>query len=193
MSVVSLDGEIVPAAEAAIPVTDEGLVRGDGVFEVVRLYGGRPFALDEHLARMERSAANLRLPLDVEAVRREVDALLEAARPGDARLRVMATRTGRRIALIEEETPTAPSVSLGFVEYAPPRLLDGIKSLSYAANMLATRLAQERGFDEALLVTPHGRVLEGPTMSLFYVLDGELWTPPLEDHILDSITRRHVV
>ncbi len=59
--------------------------------------------------------------------------------------------------------------------------------------MLATRLAKERGFDEALLVTPHGRVLEGPTMSLFYVLDGELWTPPLDDHILDSITRRHVV
>ena len=69
-------------------------------------------------------------------------------------------------------------------------MLDGVKSLSYAANMLATRLAREQGADEALLVTPHGRVLEGPTTSLFYVLDGALYTPPLEDRILDSITRR---
>ncbi len=69
-------------------------------------------------------------------------------------------------------------------------MLDGVKSLSYAANMLATRIARERGADEALLVTPHGRVLEGPTTSFFYVLDGRLCTPPLEDRILDSITRR---
>ena len=59
-----------------------------------------------------------------------------------------------------------------------------------AANMLATRIAREQGGDEALLVTPHGRVLEGPTTSFFYVLDGALCTPPLEDRILDSITRR---
>jgi len=80
------------------------------------------------------------------------------------------------------------------VTYAPTRILDGVKSLSYGSNMLATRLAQERGADEALLVTPHGRVLEAPTSSLFYVLqDGDVYTPPLEDHVLDSITRRHVI
>jgi branched-chain amino acid aminotransferase len=60
--------------------------------------------------------------------------------------------------------------------------------------MLATRLAKERGCDDALLVTPHGRVLEAPTCSFFYALDdGGLYTPPLSDHILDSITRRHVI
>jgi branched-chain amino acid aminotransferase len=69
-------------------------------------------------------------------------------------------------------------------------VLDGVKSLSYAANMLTTRIAREHGADEALLVTPHGRVLEGPTTSFFYVLDGSLHTPPLSDRILDSITRR---
>jgi branched-chain amino acid aminotransferase len=79
------------------------------------------------------------------------------------------------------------------VTYAPVRVLDGVKSLSYAANMLATRLARERGFDEALLISPHGRVLELPTASLFYVCDGAVRTPPLSDHILDSITRRIVV
>jgi branched-subunit amino acid aminotransferase/4-amino-4-deoxychorismate lyase len=83
---------------------------------------------------------------------------------------------------------------LGFVTYAPTRVLDGVKSLSYAANMLCTRLAQERGFDEALLVTPHGRVLEAPTSSLFWVDEsGVLCTPPLEDHILASITRAHIL
>ena len=73
------------------------------------------------------------------------------------------------------------------------RVLDGVKSLSYAVNMLATRLARERGFDEALLVTPHGRVLELPTASFFWVADGEVRTPPLSEHILDSITRGLVI
>jgi branched-chain amino acid aminotransferase len=81
-------------------------------------------------------------------------------------------------------------VRLGFVIYAPTRVLDGVKSLSYGANMLCTRLAQERGFDEALLVTPHGRVLEAPTSTLFWLdRDGTLCTPPLDEHILASITR----
>ncbi|MDQ3741035.1 MAG: aminotransferase class IV, partial [Actinomycetota bacterium] len=193
MPLACLDGTVCDAAEARIPVTDEGLLRGDGVFEVVRLYRGRPFALSEHLERMVGSAQRLRLPLDVHAVRRDLDALLARVGEEDARVRLLVTRGGRRVLLVEEHTEPEPSISLGFVEFAPPRLLDGIKSLSYAANMLATRVAQERGFDEALLVTPHGRVLEGPTQSLFYVLDGRLWTPPLDDHILDSITRRHLM
>src|SRR5690606_4326701 len=65
-------------------------------------------------------------------------------------------------------------------------------SLSYAANMLCARLAREQGADDALLVTPHGRVLEAPTSSVFVVLGGRLCTPPLGDHVLDSITRRRV-
>ena len=82
----------------------------------------------------------------------------------------------------------------GIVTYAPTRVLDGVKSLSYAANMLCTRLARERGFDEALLVTPHGRVLEAPTSSLFWVdADGALCTPPLDEHILASITRDRLI
>jgi len=85
------------------------------------------------------------------------------------------------------------ALTLGYVTFAPVRVLDGIKSLSYGANMLATRLAHERGFDEALLVTPHGRVLELPTASFFWVADGEVCTPPLSDHLLDSIMRRIVI
>ena len=192
MSLACLDGVVLPVAEASIPVTDEGLLRGDGVFEVVRLYAGRPFALDDHLRRMAGSAANLRLELDTEAVRADAERLLAQAGAPDALLRLVATRGGRRLALIEELPPHPPSVRLASVTYAPPRILDGVKSLSYAGNMLATRLAREAGADEALLVTPHGRVLEAPTSTFFWARDGVLSTPPLDEHILDSITRRLV-
>ena len=193
MPLACIDGTVLDVSEARIPVTDPGFLRGDGVFEAVRLYGGVPYALDEHLERMAGSATALRLPLDVAAVRADVETLLAAAAPGDALLRLVATRGGRRIALLEQLPEERAPASLGVVTYAPVRLLDGIKSISYAANMLATRIAVERGFDEALLATPHGRILEAPTSSLFYVLDGRLCTPPLEDHILDSITRRRAV
>ena len=190
-----LDGRIAPAAETSISVMDDGFVRGDGVFEVVRVYRGKPFALPEHLDRLERSAENLRLGYEVPRaeLEREAGELLRE-RGGerfDGCLRLVLTRGGRRL-LLTEPIPggRGDSVRLGFVTYAPTRILDGIKSLSYAGNMLATRLARERGFDEALLVTPHGRVLEAPTASIFWVAqDGVLCTPPLDEHILASITR----
>jgi branched-chain amino acid aminotransferase len=189
-----LDGTVMLAGEVHIPATDEGLLRGDGVFEVVRLYDGRPFALDDHVARMERSAANLRLPFDGEAVRADVDVLLEAGRPGDGVLRLLVTRGGRRIGFIEPVPVLPDTMALKTITYAPTRILDGIKSLSYGANMLASRLAREDGADEALLVTPHGRVLEGPTSSFLCSFDGRaLVTTPLDDHVLDSITRRRLL
>ena len=83
MSLVCIDGVLTDPADAVIPVTDEGLLRGDGVFEVIRVYAGRPFALDEHLARMTRSADGLRLPLDVDAVRADVGTAPLGGRAGD--------------------------------------------------------------------------------------------------------------
>ncbi len=190
-----LDGAVMPAADAVVPATDAGLLRGDGVFEVLRLYGGRPFALEEHLARLGRSARNLRLPLDANAVRADVARLLDVAagEPDPGMLRIVVTRGGRRLLLTESLPDHTPAIRLATVTYAPVRLLDGIKSLSYAANMLATRLAQERGADEALLVTPHGRVLEAPTSSIFWIAGGAVRTPPLSDHVLESITRALVI
>jgi branched-chain amino acid aminotransferase len=189
----SIDGRIAAVEELTIPVTDEGLVRGDGVFEVVRLYGGVPFALEDHIARMQRSAERSRLEVDFAALREEVAALLEAAGPADAALRIMCTRGGRRIALIEQVTEFPATIALEPITYSPTRVLDGVKTLSYGANMLCTRLAREAGAYEALLVTPHGRVLEAPTSSFFYVRDGHLCTPPLSEHILESITRRWIL
>ena len=188
-----IDGQLVPVSQAAIPVTDLGLVRGDGVFEVIRLYGGRPYALDAHLGRLERSAAGLRLPLDLAAVRADIAALMAGGDRGDELVRVIVTRGGRRITLIEPMPALPATLALAPVTYAPSHLMDDIKSLSYAANMLASRLAREQGADEALLVSPHGRVLECPTASFFLVRGEEIRTPPICDHILDSITRRAVL
>src|SRR4051795_9473434 len=77
-----IDGSVMPAHEATIPATDEGLLRGDGAFEVIRVYDGRAFALEDHLRRLERSASNLRLPLDLEAVRADANRLLAHAGGG---------------------------------------------------------------------------------------------------------------
>jgi branched-chain amino acid aminotransferase len=189
----SIDGTIAPTAEALIPVKDDGLYRGDGVFEVIRLYEGRPFALAEHLERLERSAAAIDLPAQRAELEPEIEALLEAHGDGDAQLRLVVTRGGRRIALIEPLVEHLPSVSLSSVTYTPTLILNGVKSLSYGANMHATRIAKGGDADEALLVRPDGVVLEAPTSTIFWVSDGELCTPALAAGILDSITRRIVV
>ena len=141
----SLDGRIGPADEAVIPATDEGLLRGDGAFEVIRIYDGRPYALTDHLDRLERSAANLRLP---DAFRAELETEIPELISGrggpefDGCLRVVLTRGGRRLLLTEPLPPTPDRIRLGVVEYAPTRVLDGVKSLSYGANMLCGRLAR---------------------------------------------------
>lgn len=189
-----LDGTVLPAAEATIGVTDLGLLRGDGVFEVISIYDGRMFALEDHLRRMASSAQNLRLEIDLGAVRADIETLVAEAGAVTGAVRFIVTRGGRRIGLVEPERGEDPPLRLATVEYVPTRILDGVKSLSYGANMLATRIAIERGGTEALLVTPHGRVLEAPTSAFFVSLDGEtLVTPPLSDHILDSITRRRLL
>jgi branched-chain amino acid aminotransferase len=193
-----LDGVIAPAEETVIPVVDEGFLRGDGAFEVVRVHDGTPLLLGEHLDRMAISTANLHLEGSFHRDRFAAEAteLLEArgGRSFDGCLRLVLTRGGRRV-LLTEQLPSKPEVArLAAVTYAPTRVLDGVKSLSYAANMLCSRIAHERGFDEALLITPHGRVLEGPTSSFFWVDgDGRLCTPPLDDHVLASITRAHLI
>jgi branched-chain amino acid aminotransferase len=189
----SVDGTITPTGDATIPLKDDGLYRGDGVFEVIRLYGGRPFALTEHLDRLERSAAAIRLDAQRAGLEPEIEALIEAHGDADAQLRLVVTRGGRRIALIEPLVEHLESVRLATVTYSPTLILNGVKSLSYGANMQATRIAQDGGADEALLVRPDGTVLEAPTSTIFWVADGVLQTPALGAGILDSITRRAVV
>ena len=186
----SVDGRITPTAEARIPPGDDGLRRGDGVFEVVRIYAGHPFALAEHLDRLERSAAAIELPVEREAFEAEIEALLAEFGDADGQLRLIVTRGGRRLAFTESLLPHTETVRLATVEYTPTIILTGVKSLSYAANMQATRLAAARGADEALLVRPDGIVLEAPTSTIFWADgEGQLRTPAISAGILASITR----
>lgn len=190
----SVDGRISATGEATVALKDDGLYRGDGAFEVIRLYHGRPFALADHLDRLGRSAAALDLYFDHTALAAEVAALLERAGRVDGQLRLIVTRGGRRIAATEPVPDHAATVSLATVAYQPTVILDGVKSLSYGANMQATRIAKARGADEALLVRPDGTVLEPPTSSIFWVSpEGELRTPSLACGVLESITRDRLI
>lgn len=190
----SVDGRVSPTAAATVPLRDDGLYRGDGAFEVIRLYAGRPFALADHLDRLERSAAAIQLDFDRAALEAEIEALLAAAGEADGQLRLIVTRGGRRIAATEPLPAHAKTLTIATVSYCPSVILNGVKSLSYAANMQATRLAQARGADEAVLVQPDGTVLEPPTSSIFWVSpQGSLRTPALDNGVLESITRDRLV
>jgi branched-chain amino acid aminotransferase len=190
----SVDGRISATTEATIPLPDDGIYRGDGVFEVIRLYRGSPFALREHLDRLERSATAIELSVERSLIESELETLLAEFGTDDAQLRIVVTRAGRRILLTERLPERAASVRLASVTYSPTVILTGVKSISYAANMQATRLAEGRGADEAVLVRPDGIVLEPPTSTIFWVSSqGGLRTPSLEAGILDSITRAQIV
>ncbi len=190
----SVNGRITPTAEAVVPLKDDGLYRGDGAFEVIRLYDGTPFALGDHLDRLGRSAAAIELEFDRGALEGEIEALLAELGDADGQLRLIITRGGKRLAMTEPIPAHAETVSVATVTYCPSVILNGVKSLSYAANMQATRLAKAQGADEAVLVQPDGIVLEPPTSSIFWVSpQGGLRTPSLDNGVLESITRDRLV
>ena len=190
----SVDGKIGPTAEATIGLKDDGLYRGDGAFEVIRLYEGKPFALVDHLDRLQRSAAAIEMEFDRGALQAEIEALLSEAGAVEGQLRLIVTRGGHRIAATEPIPPHPETLSLATVTYCPSVILNGVKSLSYAANMQATRIAKGQGADEAVLIRPDGTVLEPPTSSIFWVSpEGALRTPALSDGVLESITRDRLV
>ena len=143
---------------------------------------------------MARSCETLRLEADLSGVRADALTACELADGADLLLRLVVTRGGHRVALLEPVTDHGDSIRLSVETHLPTPLLRAAKSLSYAANMLAARLAVERGYDDALLVLPDRRVLEITRSSFFWVTDGRILTPPLhENEILDSITRRRVI
>jgi branched-chain amino acid aminotransferase len=189
-----LDGQLVFADETSISIQDEGFLRGDGAFEVFIVYLGRPFAAAAHLDRLEASCAALRLACPRSLVEHDLLQLLQASGRATYAVRIVLTRGGRRIVIAEAwEAPSTPT-RLAFIVNQQQPLLAGVKSLSYAGNMLSKRLAREHSADDALWVSPDGRVLEAQTAAFFWVSStGALLTPPLSEGILDSITRRLVI
>ena len=192
--------------DGLIPVTDSSVLRGDGCFEVMRAYGGRIFALGDHLDRLGESAKLLQIPLPARSDLATWVGLAADAVPNGA-VRVVVTR-GDALPGVDPETRVVvfahpwqrgrDTVRLGEVEapwHSAGRswALTGAKVLSYAPNLSATRTAEAEGFDDALLLSTDEIVLEGPTFSVGWVVDEVLETPTLDLGILDSITRRHVL
>ncbi len=187
-----VNGHLVQTSEAAVPITDDGLLRGDGVFEIIRVHRGRIVCRDAHLDRLDISATTLRLPLDRGAIAEDLTALVDTLGEGDYLLQVVATRAGNRIVLARRPPPDRDAISLAVIPYCTPPLLRGAKSLSYAANMLGTRLAHERGFDDALFVDDDRGILECARSAIFWVASGVVHAPPLAAGAVDSITAREI-
>jgi branched-subunit amino acid aminotransferase/4-amino-4-deoxychorismate lyase len=182
-----VDGRIVPVGEATVPLTDEGFLRGDAVFEAVLVRGGRTHELQAHLARMRRSAQALELRLPV--LRQVVTDLLVAWGERDGALRLIVTRGGAVRGILG---PVAwpETISLAVVEAPWRTAISGVKTLSYAANQWAVRAAKGRGADDALIVDG-GVVHELPTGSVCLLHGGVVSSPdPDRLPILDSVTVR---
>jgi branched-chain amino acid aminotransferase len=182
----------VPAGDVPRVAVDDGLVRGDGVFEGIRIYGRRPRTPRWHLDRLARSAGAVGLAVDRALLEDELAAFCAATTAPDCAVRLIVTRGGQRVWREEPIPPPSPEgVRLLPVEHRLTPLLVGAKTLSYAANMEAGRRARAAGCHDALLVdADRGLVLEGPTWSLGWLEGDELVFPPLELGILDSLTRR---
>jgi branched-subunit amino acid aminotransferase/4-amino-4-deoxychorismate lyase len=203
---VIIDGAVLPASEASISVFDWGVQRGDGAFEVIRSYRGKLFALDQHLDRLANSLRLLEMEMpDRMALSSWAEAM--AAEGGDCLVRCVITRGGAldevaapsRTVVTHEPMPQLPDTIRLLPLTAPwhsasgPYELTGAKVISYAPNMAATRHAQAEGYDDTLLLSIGGAVLEGPTFSVAWVKDGVLYTPGLDLRILASITRAEVL
>jgi len=199
---VLIDGVPVEESEAAISVFDWGLMRGFGVFEVVRCYGGVPFRLDAHLDRLERSATALGVSMPERGLMRRWIAELSESQ-GRGHVRVILTGGGRdesvvarpRAILMWEPPPELPAtfrllpISAPWLPGTDAGGFPGVKWTSYAPNMASTDKARRAGFDDALLIGSSGTVLEGPTFTVGWVHDGRIETPSLDAGILKSITR----
>ncbi|MFC0598706.1 aminotransferase class IV [Streptomyces palmae] len=203
-----LDGALREADSARVSVLDHGLTVGDGVFETLKTEHGRAFALTRHLDRLARSARGLGLPApDLDEVRRACAEVLAATPMPRGRLRV--TYTGGLAPLGSGRGEGGPTlvVALAETEAGPDTTaaitvpwtrnergaLAGLKTTSYAENVVALARAHEQRASEALFANTAGRLCEGTGSNVFVVLDGELHTPPLASGCLAGITRALVV
>lgn len=185
-----LNGRQISPGDPAL-VLDDGLVRGDGVFEGLRSYGRRLRTLDAHLDRFARSAAEIRLSFDRSQLRRELETFVQITESADCAVRLIVTRQGQRIIREEPLFDLSEPWVLAPVPHRITPLLVSSKTLSYAANMQAQRLAIEASANSALLYgADDNLLLEGPVFSIAWLAGGDLFLPPLSLGILDSITRR---
>ncbi|MDR7254591.1 branched-chain amino acid aminotransferase [Nocardioides sp. BE266] len=206
-----LNGDLLAdPTQGAIAVTDHGFTVGDGVFEAVKTIDGVPFALGRHLARLERSAAGLGLPVpDLDVVRQGVEAVLADGAAGDRMGRLRITWTAGPHPMGSGRGGGPPTLAVAYSAISHPAAATtvvtvpwtrnengataGLKTTSYAENVIALAHAAERGGTEAIFANTAGHLCEGTGSNVFYVVDGELRTPTLASGCLAGVTRELVI
>lgn len=204
-----IDGQLMSDPDApAVGVSDHGLTVGDGVFEAIKVVDGEPFALTRHLERLHRSAAGLGLPpVDDGVIRQAVDEVLAGEPLPLGRIRITVTggpaplgsgRGDGGPTVIVVAAPMDPMATTTSVITVPwPRnergAIAGLKTTSYAENVVALAEAARRGATEAVFANLKGHLCEGTGSNVFYVVDGELRTPTLASGCLAGVTRALVL
>jgi branched-chain amino acid aminotransferase len=216
MRIAIINGHVSSPEEARISVYDRGFLYGDSIFETVRTYGGKPFALAEHLTRLANSGERLfiELPVSLDTITAEVEKGIALAQNPESFARIMITRGSgplgldpglaqhpNRVVLVEPfVAPSAESYEngIGAITYRTVRSTDatpaaGAKVANYLTSVLAIREARKVDAVEAFIVDGRGNVLEGTTSNVFIVKDGRLITVPAESGILSGITRAYLL
>ena len=205
---VWVDGVLVEADAPAVSAVDHGVTVGDGAFETAKIDGGVPFAMTRHLRRLDRTMAGLGLPrADHDLIREGVDAVLTGEAIDFGRLRV--TVTGGRGPLGSDRLDSALTTIVTAVPHARPdahgavvtvpwvrnerAATAGLKTTSYADNVIALARAKEHGAVEALFANTRGELCEATGRNVFVVVDGGVRPPPRDRGCLAGITRELVL
>jgi len=213
-----VDGRIVPASAASIPVSDRAVLYGDSVFETIRAYDGRPFRLRRHLDRLAEGCRLMRMtvPVPQGEIERAVADLIRAnglEREGDAYIRITVTG-GPSAGPKGLERPGPQGIFIIVHEYEPPSEEDYLRGIAVAISgikrnvssplsslktgncmdgLFARQEARDRGLDDSVMLTTAGNIAEGTTWNIFMVKDGELLTPNMGCGFLPGITREAVI
>jgi branched-chain amino acid aminotransferase len=217
MSKVYINGKIYEKAEAKISVYDHGLLYGDGVFEGIRIYGGKVFRIHEHIERMYESARaiHLEIPIGKEKFAEALNLAAKAdGRRGDGYIRAIVTRgvgtlgldprktTDPQVIIIVDDISLYPRelyengldiVTASTIRNHPNALNPRIKSLNYLNNIMAKIEAIQSGCVEALMLNHKGEIAECTADNVFLVKRGVLKTPPADACILEGVTRHLVM
>jgi len=205
---VWVNGQRVDAGAPSIAALDHGVTVGDGVFETAKVADGAVFALTRHSRRLDRSLAGLGLPAaDHDLIAKGIEDVLSGEPIAFGRLRWSVTGGAGPLGSDRDESALTYIVTAG-AQPLPPASCKvvtvpwtrnersatvGLKTTSYAENVVALAYAKERGGIEAIFANTRGELCEGTGSNVFVVVDGEVLTPPVESGLLPGITRGLVI